>query len=602
MHLKAVRFLLVCGLLGEGHLAGAEPTGSDPIEHLARLASDARSQVGQLREAYLALQRLRLAGKAPLPSAPGMDQTEKWLRRQQQSAPLTAEETGKLEQWFNAQPAFREKFLLAVDPRDDSFSEAARVALAIREKFPKESEPLMNLVVAFAVVWDNPAVVKNIMVQCVPELYQKPPEPSPYLDSFGWYVKNQKALCPWFQETPWRLLVYVAAEGIALSERDWVLSKYRFTANLGKLYSDVQYDYSKLKNRWGKLEGKPYTLTNVLQYGGVCRDQAFFAREVCRTMGLPAYMATGKGNTTGEGLAASGHAWVGWIVKDARGYSLESHGRYAYHKYFMADIVDPSSGRQIQDYMVGIEARGASNEKAYDEADLYYRVWREVGTRMEAQARAQLLVESLRRNPFHREAWLELGLATAAGDLPQSMAGIQWNYLVTSFKEFPDFTYRMARNFALMFKTAQEKFHFFDTTAKIFSQQKRQDLVADLRLDEVEMCIAEQRKDLALQVAVAGMGECAGEGGRGAALAVKAVALAKELKQERFAISPLKSALARTPQNNAMAWAPDSDTAKANDYWVSMAKSLIELYEAVGDTKNAEQMRLQVERAQPDRR
>jgi hypothetical protein len=348
------------------------------------------------------------------------------------------------------------------------------------------------------------------------------------------------------------------------------------------VYSDVQYDYSKLKERWGKLAGKPYTLANVLQYGGVCRDQAFFARAVCRSAGMPAYMATGKGNTSG-----SGHAWVGWIVKDNQGYHLESHGRYSGDKFFTAEIVDPSSGQSIYDYLVGIEAKGLSNEKGYDEADVYYRVWSELDGKLEAPARAQLLTEALRRNPYHREAWLDLGLATAAGDLPQALAAKQWDYLVTSFKEYPDFTYHMARNFALMFKTAQEKFRFFETTAKVFALQKRQDLVADLRLDEVEMCVAENRKDLALQVAVAGMGECAGEGAQGAALAKKAVELAKELKQERNVIAPMRAALSRTPPKRID---------EVNAYWVSMARSLADLYESVGDTKNAEQLRGQVEK------
>jgi hypothetical protein len=457
--------------------------------------------------------------------------------------------------------------------------------LAIREKFPKESDTLANLVVAFAIVWDNPAVVKHIMIQCVPELYEKPPEICPYLDSFGWYVKNEKTFCPWFKDTPWRLLVHLAAEGISLSERDWAMGKYKFDPTLGKVYSTVQYDYSKLKDRWGKLAGKPYTLANVLQYGGVCRDQAFFARAVCRAVGMPAYMASGQGNTPG-----ASHAWVGWIVKDNQGYHLESHGRYAFDKYFTARIIDPSSGQEIYDYLVGIEAKGLSNEKGYDEADVYYRVWSEVGEKMEAQPRAQLLTEAVKRNPFHREAWLELGLATASGNLPQSFAAQQWDYLLASFKEFPDFTYHMARNFALMFKTAPEKFRFFETTAKIFTLQKRQDLVADLRVDEIEMCLAENRKDLAFQTAMAGMVECAGEGEQGAALAKKAVALGKELKQEKAVVMPLKAALARTPQKRIDV---------VNEHWVSMATSLAELYESVGDTKSAEQLRAQLEKVKP---
>ena len=569
-----------------------EAPAGPPAERLLKLCKEGAPTVSQLKEAYLEWQALRLAGRAEMPAPPkrtfrhGDRVIEVADSSRGKITPLSPEELAKLEAWFKAQPDFRERLLLALDPFDDNMPEAARVALTLREKFPKESDSLSNLVIAFAVVWDNPGVVQRIMIQCVPELYKQRPEPAPYLDSFGWYAKHQEALCSWFRTTPWRLLVYVAAEGVALDERDWIQKKYKFAANLGTAYSEVPYDNGKVSGP-GRMAGQPYTLENLLKMGGVCRDQAYYARSVCRAFGLPAYMAVGVGN------AGLGHAWVGWVVRDAQGFHLLSHGRYAFDKYFTAEIVDPTSGKGILDYLVGIEAKALSNEKTYDEADLHYRIWREIGTQLEPAARTKLLVEALKRNPYHREAWLAIGEATASGEFPAGSADKQWQYLMASFKEFPDFTFTMAQSFSKMFKTAAEKYRFYEATAKLFGDIKRQDLVAKLRLQEIEMCETEQRKDLAAQVAVAGMQECAGEGAQGAALAKKAVELMREQKQTAAVVAPLKAALAKTPQKRMDF---------ANPHWVVMAKLLADLYTEIGDAKSAAALQAQLDRAAPEKK
>jgi len=46
------------------------------------------------------------------------------------------------------------------------------------------------------------------------------------------------------------------------------------------VYSEIEYDMSKVANTGGKFDGAgkigghDYTLANIKQYGGVCRDQA----------------------------------------------------------------------------------------------------------------------------------------------------------------------------------------------------------------------------------------------------------------------------------------------------------------------------------------
>lgn len=547
--------------------AADAPGGS--VGSLEELAKAANPDATKLREAYLKLQWDRLIGKAEVSRVAAQNSV-----RGPAGMALNDEEKKKLKEWLEKDTSFRDKFLLALSPKDDDYANAARVALGLHEKFPKESAAYDNLTVAFATVWDDPQVVGAMHVQHVPELYESENvKTSTMEESFSWYVSHSARLCPWFKNTPWRLLSFVAADATTIPEREWAFAKLgTFRNTFGTIYSDIEYDYAKLKDmHGGKLGKREYTLENLKQYGGVCRDQAYFAHAVCSAFGMPAYFAVGRGN------AAVRHAWVGWIIQDAGAYKLLSHGRYEYDKYFTAEIIDPRSGQKILDYLVGIEAKALSDEKGYDAADLFFRVWEECPQLATAQ-RVNLLISALRKNAFHRPAWLALGDATAAGDLPRTAAEAQWDYLLKNFRDFPDFTFSMLSTFSRMFKTPAERYSFYETTAKYFNTLKRQDLVASLRIEEIEMCVSEGRKDLASQVAVSGTQECAGEGEQGAALAKRAAELLTEMNQPQLAIKPLQMALTKMPKTRAKF---------INPHWYKVTEILRDIYKASGDTKNA---------------
>jgi hypothetical protein len=588
-----------------GPLVAGE-SGGTPTDELIKVCQGGVPTLAGLKKHYVEWQIQRLTGKLSYPTMDVKDRVSRiqrkyyprfsdarfnWLKAklekellskaEQRPAPLKPDELAKLEAWFKVRPAFREKLLLALDPEYDDVPAAVRVALAIREKYPKQSESLENLVIAFAAVWDDPAVVVRSLTYTIPEL-ERDPKVCPFLDSFGWYVQHQKQRCPWFGKTPWRLQIYLTVEGIALTDRDYALATCKYRPDLGTVYDHVEYDYEKLKDRKnGRLAQNPYTLENLRKYGGTCRDQAYYARSVCRAFGMPAYMATGKGN------AAVGHCWVGWIVRDARGYRLQSHGRYSGHNYFTAAITDPTTGMRIHDYLLSMEARGVADEKTYDEAELHYRVFSEIEGKLQPSARTRLLIQALKCNQYHREAWLALGEATANGELPRSSADGQWRYLTRSVAEFPDFIFAMANSFSKMHKTAAEKYRFYERTVQLFGRLQRQDLVAKLRLEQAEMCEKEGRKDLAAQVALTGM-QSVGSGPHVVELARKAVSLMSEQKKSVVVVQPLKNVLDKTPKEIA---------GHTNRDWSAIARLLLDVYKETGNSRAATVLENQINEA-----
>ena len=560
--------LILCSILFFSPPSFAADSKPDAAAALGEAATGANPDMKKLRDAYLKLQWERLLGNSEVKR---LEATQ--VIRGESAPELNADERARLKAWLEQDTAFRDRLLLALSPYDDDYPSAARVALTLHDKFQKQFTELENLAIAFVTVWDDRSIVKTLHGWHVPELMDDEKMKTCTLEeAFGWFASKQTRLCPWLKTMPWRLLTYVASDSTTIPERDWVMTKFPvFRNNFGTVYSDIEYDMVKLRDAKGKIAGHQYTMENVKQYGGVCRDQAWFARAVCSTYGMPAYFAVGQGNS------AVRHAWVGWIIQEAGAYKLLSHGRYEYDKYFTAQIVDPRTGLYILDYLVGIEARALSDEKGYEAADLYYRVWQEC-PQLPAQNRVNLLVSALRKNAFHRAAWLSIGDSTAAGDLPRASAEAQWDYLLKNFRDFPDFTFSMLSAFSRMFKTPAERYTFYETTAKYFVNVKRQDLVASLRIEEIDMCVSENRKDLAAQVAVAATQECAGEGEQGSALAKRAAELLTEMNQPQLAIKPLQMALTKMPKTRAKF---------INPHWYSVMEVLRDVYKASGDSKNA---------------
>src|SRR5262249_24071185 len=142
---------------------------------------------------------------------------------------------------------------------------------------------------------------------------------------------------------PWEFLKHVVNHRTPESERQWSMQRVAGgRAMYGKCYSAVPYDHEMLKShsQVAQLNGKEYTLPNLLTFGGVCAMQADFASRVGKSVGVSAEYVTGE--------AAGGelHAWVMWVeLKQATAtglqFSLESHGRYFGDKFYVGHLRDP---------------------------------------------------------------------------------------------------------------------------------------------------------------------------------------------------------------------------------------------------------------------
>lgn len=112
-------------------------------------------------------------------------------------------------------------------------------------------------------------------------------------------------------------------------------------ADLGKAYDMVRYRKDRVMMNLYDWPGTTYTLSAILQQGGICVDQAYFASTVGKAKGIPTIMFRGAG-------LDGRHAWFGYLALNQR-WQLDC-GRYADQKFVVGLAFDPQTWGNINDH------------------------------------------------------------------------------------------------------------------------------------------------------------------------------------------------------------------------------------------------------------
>jgi hypothetical protein len=190
------------------------------------------------------------------------------------------------------------------------------------------------------------------------------------------------------------------------------------------LFFDVKYDYDHYHKATPKqvtLQG--FTLPNILQYGGVCADQAYFAMEVGKAIGVPTAYASGAS-------ADVSHAWVGFLQSTGKqGWWNFDTGRYEAYRGVRGNVLDPQTRKSTPDSYVSLLAE-LIGTRAVDRQNAV--AFTDAAARMieleKGEAPALTMPQDLQAGSARKEArkidtatelaLLELGLRQSAGYAP----------------------------------------------------------------------------------------------------------------------------------------------------------------------------------------
>lgn len=166
-----------------------------------------------------------------------------------------------------------------------------------------------------------------------------------------YFADNEARMVFGIRGVPAELLCYVVDTTTPLREMAWALDKYHGYDQVGRLFFVVRYDYNYLAS--GKQKAVTvagFSLPNILKFGGVCADQAYFATAVGKAIGVPTAYTTGSS-------AEVSHAWVGFL--QARGKQAAWNfdiGRYSAYQGVRGLISDPQTRKTIPDGCVSVLA------------------------------------------------------------------------------------------------------------------------------------------------------------------------------------------------------------------------------------------------------
>jgi hypothetical protein len=175
--------------------------------------------------------------------------------------------------------------------------------------------------------------------------YRRQDKPATLVQSFDYYTGPGAAFRCEVGKLPYELARYLADTRASLADRKWAQATYGAAKDIDAAFFQIEYDMDYYRDgKPRKIESVPYTLSNLARVGGVCIDQAYFASEICKALGIPAAIVLGRGGTGVE------HAWFARFVPDAKGGQwLSRTGRYQEHLYYVGVLRDPGGGEMILD-------------------------------------------------------------------------------------------------------------------------------------------------------------------------------------------------------------------------------------------------------------
>ena len=227
-------------------------------------------------------------------------------------------------------PQLIQTTIFAMSPADDNPERVFAILADLARQFPGEIDRYPNLAAAIALVHDHVDARQGS---------PRTPEPA---ELFAFFTRNDQRLILSPRALPPELLVFVVDIDAPTGEMEWALNRYRNQRNIGVRFFDVPYDYAFFyQGEEKEIIRHGYTLPNLIRFGGVCSDQAYFATSVSKSQGAPSAVVAGAG-------AAVSHAWVGFLEQRGKEmqWNLDS-GRYDQYRGVRGHTTDPQTHRKL---------------------------------------------------------------------------------------------------------------------------------------------------------------------------------------------------------------------------------------------------------------
>ncbi len=406
--------------------------------------------------------------------------------------------------FLRANPDFARVLAFMSHPKDDP-SEVFALVDRLRTERGDAVNEYATLAAAICVVHDKP------LKRRINENRVKAVDP---VELFDYYKANEKRMVFGLRSVPAELLIFVVDSTATLPEMNWALKRYAGHKAVGKLFFDIRYDTAHFRQGSDKkVTQAGYNLPNILEYGGVCADQAYFSVSVGKSIGVPTAYTRGRS-------AEVSHAWVGFLQSNGKqGWWNFNEGRYSVYKGVRGIVEDPQSKQWVPDSMVSLlgEMIGYSAQKrhaatakvdavkllhaAKDDTSFEPKSLTTSGVRSQPRgtdkaSRLTLLENGLRSNPGYAEGWAVLAKMASDGELDLEEKK-RWSQVLLNLcgDSYPDFTLFILEPMIRSIEDPIEQDKIWASAAKLFT--KRKDLSAQILMAQADIWLEHGKKDKA---------------------------------------------------------------------------------------------------------
>ncbi|AOS45631.1 hypothetical protein Verru16b_02715 [Lacunisphaera limnophila] len=237
--------------------------------------------------------------------------------------------------------ALSEEFFQLLSPVDQP-QEVLAILQKIHQADPARFSAYGSLALAVAVVHDVPVSPYWPHGQVAAEVLRRQPPPPEELFAYLTRLDRSGLTLHRLARLPASELKFLVDIVAPFSELDWARQNASpGLDDLGRAYDLIRYRQDRFAANQYNWPGPVYTLPVILQQGGICVDQAYFASTTGKAKGVPTIMFRGAG-------LDGRHAWFGYLGANQQ-WQLDC-GRYAEQKYVTGLAFDPQTWGNINDH------------------------------------------------------------------------------------------------------------------------------------------------------------------------------------------------------------------------------------------------------------
>ena len=325
---------------------------------------------------------------------------------------------------------------------------------------------------------------------------------------FKYYVRYQRAMYFGIRNVPARLLIYVVDSCSSIRSMTWALNKYHGDSMVGQVFFRVPYDYSTfLHGAQEEVDIKGYNLPNILRYGGVCADQAFFASQVGKAIGVPTAYDVGMSSVVG-------HAWVGFLQQVGNQATWNFNiGRYTEYRGVVGMVLNPMTRRREPDSFMSLSSQfiGTTQHQRWNAVVLTDAAMRLLsfsathGTFSppplpacvfgsaakplinSVPAQLSLLKRAVHQCDGYAESWMLVGYLASKGKLTLAEKTLWAGALMRLCgQRYPDFAMAVVQPMIMSVKNPHQQNKFWNRAFRIFAPT-RFDLAAQVRMMQARL-------------------------------------------------------------------------------------------------------------------